>query len=195
MLQFCALLVGCSAAWLGAVSALLPALEAAVSAAISFIVALEGKTVPPSVSAAIQKIGTDIATQITNVQALIASYQNAASTGLLSQIQAVFQGILTNLSSILSGFNVTDASTIAKLTQLVGLAVAAVQAILGLIPLVQARLAAGATKAELEADDKFAAGQVKSFEKGLKEGYVSIVTTHTPNTDVNVALDTLPRSL
>jgi hypothetical protein len=194
IMQVALMLAGCSAAWLGAVSALLPALEAAISAAVAFVVALEGKTVPASVSASIQALGNDIAAQIANVQTLIADYKAAATTGLLSQIQAVFQGILTNLDSILSGFNVTDLSTVSKLTQLVGLAVAAVQAILGLIPLVQAKLASGAPKAELEADDQFAANQVKGFEKGLKEGYVEIVTTPTANADVNVALASLPQS-
>lgn len=196
MIQFSLMLIGCSAAWLGAVSNLLPFVESAVSAAIAFVLALEGKTVPANVSAAIQKIGDDIATEITNVQTLIATYKASASTTLLGEIQAVFQGILANLSSILSGFQVTDSTTVAKLGQLVGLAVAAVQAILALIPLVQAKLATpGVTREELEADDQFAADQVKNVEKGLKEGYVAVVTTHTTNADVNTALDTLPRSL
>lgn len=195
LLQVMFWFAGCSAAWLGAVSGLLPALESVVSAAIAFVLALEGKTVPASVSAAIQKIGADIQAQIANVQTLIADYKNAASTGLLSQIQAVFQGIIDNLGSILTAFQVSDTATVSKLTQLVGLAVAAAQAIVALIPMVINKMASGASHAELEADDKLAAVSVGNFQKGLKEGYVHVVTEPTANADVNAALDSLPRSI
>lgn len=195
LLQVALLFAGCSAAWLGAVSALLPTLETVVSAAISFVVALEGKTVPASVSSAIQKIGADIAAQIANVQTLIADYKAAATTGLLSQIQAVFQGIVDNLGSILSAFQVSDTTTVGKLTQLVGLAVAAAQAILALIPLVAAKIASGASRAELEAEDKLAASNVKQVENGLKTAYIQVISEPTTNADVNQALNSLPRSV
>lgn len=187
---------GCSAAWLGAVSALLPALEAAVTAAVAFVAALEGKTVSASVTAAIQKIGADIAGEITNVQQLIASYQANASTGTLSQIQAVFQSIVVNLGSILTNAQITDSATTSKLTQLVGLAVAAAQAILGFIPLVSAKLSQpGVTREELEADDKVATQHVKQVEEGLKTAYQAFVTEKTGQVDVDAALAKLPQSL
>lgn len=189
------LVVGCSAAWLSAVSALLPALQAAVTAAISFVIALEGKTVSAAVSQAIQKIGVDIATEITNVQTIIADAKNAADPTVIGQVQAVFQSILSNLNGILSGLSITDSATVSKLTSLIGLAVAAVTAILGLIPVVQAKLAAGLSKEELHADDELAANHVKTFEQGLKDGYHVIVTTPTANADVNSALAGLPQSL
>lgn len=192
IMLFCA---GCSAAWLGAVSALLPALEAAVGAAISFVLALEGKTVPPAVAAAIKKIGDDIATEISNVQALIAAYKSSASTGLLSQIQAVFNAIGANLASILTGLNVTDSSTVSKITQLVALATAAVQAILALVPMVIVKLESGASPEELGREDKIASAAVQVTTKTLKETYVSIVSEYTENPDVNAALDSLPRSI
>lgn len=195
LLQVAFLFAGCSAAWLGAVSALLPALEGAVSAAIAFVLALEGKTVPASVSAAIKRIGDSVATQITNVQTLIADYKNAASTGLLSQIQAVFQGILDNLASILAAFQVTDSNTVSKFTALIGLAVAAAQAIFGLIPLVGTALASGASRAVLEAQDKEAAAHITSAHQGLQSAYKVIRDTPTANADVNDALNTLPTSL
>jgi len=195
VLQLVVLASGCSAAWLGAVSALMPALETAVSAAIAFVMALEGKTVPASVSAAIQKIGQDISAQIANVQQLITVYQGAASTGTLSQIQAVFQAIVANLGNILTAFQVSDSTTMSKLTQLVGLCVAAAQAILALIPLVATKLASGASKSELEADDKLAASSVKNVESGLKQAYVQVISEETPSADVNAALLTLPRTL
>jgi hypothetical protein len=207
LLEVVVLLMGCSASWLGAVSALLPALEAAVNAAIAFVVALEGKTVPASLTAAVEKIGSDIASQIANVQALLADFKNAAvatQNSLLGQIEALFQGILTNLQSILAGFNITDTATVSKLTQLVGLAVAAAQAIIAFIPLVQTKLAQlaaqpGITREQqdeaLRAEDKFATKQINSIHNGLKEGYVDIVTGVTTSTDVNTALAALPQQL
>jgi hypothetical protein len=195
MFQTVILLTGCSAAWLSAVDGLLPALSAAISAALAFILSLEGKTVPASVTAAIQKIVADIQEQITNVQQLIADYQNAASAGTLAQIQAVFQGISTDLSNILADFNVTDPATVSKFTALVGLAIAAAQAIIGLLPLVTAAMSSGATKEVLAAQDKEAAQHISSAHKSLQGAYVVIRTTTTPNADVNSALAALPKSL
>ena len=188
-------LAGCTATWLSAVSALLPALETAVSAAISFVLALEGKTIPASVVAFIQNIGNDIAAQIANVKTLIADYQASASTGLLSQIQAVFQGISSNLSSILSGFNVTDSATVSKFTALVGLAIAAANAIFGLIPLVTAALASHASEETLKAEDKEASVHINNVHKGLQQAYVDIRNTPTGTAVVDTALSTLPTSL
>lgn len=189
---FCA---GCSASWLGAVSALLPALESAIAAALSFVAALNGKTVSASVTASIQKIGEDVKAQIANVQALIADYKNAATTGLLSQIQAVFQGITDNLASILSSFNVTDQASVSKFTALIGLAVAAAQSIVALLPLVAAKIESGATPAQLAAEDKMATGAVNDVHKGLQQAYQAIRNTSTGSADVNAALKTLPTSL
>lgn len=195
LLQVTLFLAGCSAAWLGAVSALLPTLESAVSAVIAFVMALEGKTISAEISSKVQQIGADIKAEIANVQTLIADYKNAASTGLLSQIQAVFQGIIDNLSSILTNVQVSDQTTVGKVTQLVGLAVSASQAIIALIPLVMSKLASGASKEELEAEDKLAASNVNALNNGLKASYVRIVTAETTNSDVNTALASLPPSI
>jgi len=195
VLEAIVFVAGCSAAWLSAVSALLPALDIAVGAALSFVVALEGKTVPASMSAAIQKIFADVKAQIVNAQTLIADYQNAASTGVLSQIQAVFQGIVTNLNSILAAFNVTNSAAVTKFTQLVTLCVSAVTAIIGVIPIVAAKLTSGATAQQLEAEDKEAAVHIKAGEKMYKEAYHVIVSTPTGDPDVNAALAALPQNV
>jgi hypothetical protein len=195
MFQTVLLMTGCSGAWLSAVSALLPALSGAVSAALAFVLSLEGKTVPASVTAAVQKIVADIQAQIANVQQLIADYKAAASAGILAQIEAVFQGISADLASILQDFNVTDSATVSKFTALIGLAVAAAQAIIGLLPLVTAALSSGATKEVLEAQDKEAAAHIQNAHKGLQSAYVLIRTTPTASADVNGALTALPKSL
>jgi hypothetical protein len=186
---------GCTAAWLTAVSGLLPGILAVVNAAVSFIFALEGKTVPAGLTAAFQKWQQNIATEIQNVQALIADFKKSSSTGLLSQIEAVMQGIVSQLTGILSGLGITDNATVSKITQLVGLAVAAAQAIVALIPVAISKMNSGLSRAELEREDRIAANVVETTLKTMKDTYVAIVTEPTTNADVNAALSSLPQSI
>jgi hypothetical protein len=194
LLQVVVLLMGCTATWLGAVNAILPALEQAITLAISFIAALEGKTVPAAVLAAVKKIGDDIGVQVANAKLLIADFGNTASTGLLSQIEAVFKGIMDNINAILAGFSVTDSATVSKFTQLIGLAVSAVQAILGFIPLVMARLKT-ASKKDLMAEDKVTTKAINAAVVTMNTTYEDIISESTNNSDVNAALANLPRTL
>jgi hypothetical protein len=188
------LVCGCTAAWLGAIDGLLPFAQAAVTAIISFVLALEGKTISAQVSAQIQQIGQDISAEIANVQTLIAAAKQSTNQTIIGQIQAVLQSIVGNLANILSAANVEDSSTVAKITQLVGLAVAAFQAVLALVPVVTAALAHG-TKAQLESTDKMATSAINGASKTIQETYKAIVAEHTPSSDVNTALDSLPRQL
>lgn len=195
VLQVCVLLGGCTAAWLSAVNSLLPALQTAVSAVVAFIAALEGKTVSTAFVDAAKRVQADVAASITNAQTLIGDFQKTASTGLLSQIQAVFQGIVDNLNSILTGLSITDSATVNKLTALVGLAVAAAQSIVALIPVVYAKLESGASHAALEAEDKVASNAIGEAHKLLKSTYHAIVSEPTESEPVNAALSVLPQNL
>lgn len=188
------LLSGCSASWIGAVNALLPALQAGVSAILAFVMSLQGKTVPASTTAAIQKIVNDVQTELQNVGTLISQVQ-AGGTTVIAQIGTVLNGVLSNLGSILSGLSISDSSTIQKITELVGLAVAAVQAILAIVPLAQQKLAESPSEAHLEAFDKATTANIKNQHKALQEGYHVVVTTPTDNMDVNTALSSLPQTL
>lgn len=188
---------GCTAAWIGAIQALLPALSAAVSAILSFVMALEGKTVPASVSNAIQKVVADIQTELKNVSTLVADVQ-VGGAAVISKIQAGMQSVLSNLGSILSGLSISDDSTIRKVTELVGLAVAAVQSILAIIPL--ALKVAEAPKGQisnalLESYDHTTANNLKNTHKAMQTTYTAIVTTPTESMDVNTALEALPQQL
>lgn len=187
------LCTGCTAAWLSAVSGLLPSIAAVVNAILAFATALEGKTVSADVTAAIQKWQQNIASEIAAAQAIIAQVQANATSSLLAQFQAAMQGIVSQLNSILTGVDITDSSTVAKITQLVGLAVAAANAVLALVPVAISKL--NAPPAELEAYDKLGTNAVNNAVKTMKETYVAIVEEYTPNTDVNAALDALPRSI
>lgn len=187
-------LMGCTAAWLGAVDALLPAAQAAVTAIISFVLALNGKTISAALTEQIQQIGSDINQEIANLQTLIATAKSSTTQTVIGEIQAVLQAIVANLGNILSAANVEDPSTVAKIIQLVGLAVAAFQAVLALVPVVTSALAHG-SKAQLESTDRMAATNINNAHKALDETYVAIITDHTPSVDVNAALDGLPRTL
>jgi hypothetical protein len=91
--------------------------------------------------------------------------------------------------------SITDSSTVSKITQLVGLAIAAANAIIALIPLAINRLNSGADEHELQAADKLATSAVNQSLTVMKETYVAIVTEHTTNAEVNAALDILPRTI
>jgi|HubBroStandDraft_3_1064219.scaffolds.fasta_scaffold242943_2 hypothetical protein len=186
---------GCTAAWLTAISAMLPAIEAAVAAILSLVMSLEGKTVPAGFVATVQKIESDITAEIANIQSLVAAYKAAASTGLISQIEAVFQAVLANIQSILNDASITDSATVTKIAQFVGLAVAAVQAILAFFPAASAKMLASASKSDLKLLDKQAADAINSAHKQMQANYQVVVTATTANSDVNAALKMLPTTL
>lgn len=185
---------GCTTAWIGAVQALLPALSAAVSAILSFAMSLENKTVPSTVTATIQKIVNDVQTELANLKTILATASSGGTT-VLAQIGTILNSILTNLSSILSGLSISDSSTLQKITELVGLAVAAVQAILAIVPLAQAKLAEGPKEAHLEAFDKAVAVNIKATHKAIQQAYHATVTGETTSIAVNEALAALPQQL
>ena len=184
---------GCSASWIGAIQALMPAIQAAIAAAFSFIAALEGKTIPASVTAAIAKIEADVTLSLQNAQTLLASITATPGATVLQQIEAIFQAVITNLNSILAGLSVTDQSTIAKVTQLIGLGVAAVEAVLALIPL--AMKATTLSDVEQLHADKATTTSIKNTHKVLQSTYHTVVTTPTDSVDVNTALAALPQTL
>jgi hypothetical protein len=193
LFNFVFLLSGCSASWVGAIQALMPAISAAVSALFAFIGALTGKTIPPSVTAFVQKVEADVSTELTNVSNILSTITANASQTVLQQIEAVFNSIVSNLNSILAGLNVTDTSTIGKITNLVGLAIAAIEAVLTLLPL--AMKAESLSEAEQVHADKAATTSIKNTHKVLQSTYHIVVTTPTENVDVNTALAALPQTL
>jgi hypothetical protein len=185
---------GCTATWIGVVQAMLPAVSAAVSAILAFAMSLEGKTVPASVTATIQKIVDDVQVELQNLSLLVASAQSGGAT-VLSQISAVLNSVLTNLGSILSGLSISDSATLQKITEIVGLAVAAVQAVLGIIPLAQKKMAESPSEAHLASFDKAVSSSIKNTHKAMQQAYHIVVTTPTDNTVVNEALAALPQQL
>jgi hypothetical protein len=186
---------GCTAAWITAISTMLPAIELAVSAILSLVMALEGKTVPAGFVATVQKIEADISGEIANIQQLVAAYKANASAGVIAQIQAVFQAVLANIQSILNDSSITDSTTVTKIAQFVGLAVAAIQTILSFFPAATAKMLAHASAADMKLLDKQAADAIDAAHKKMQSNYVTVVTATTPSADVNAALKTLPKTL
>jgi len=195
VLETVILVAGCSAAWIGALQGMIPAIETIVNAAVAFIVALEGKTVSPTFSAAVQKWGSQISDLLTQLSALASSAAKSASTTVVTQIQSVMQTLSTTIGSILQDVDVTDPSTTSKFEQFVQLAIGAVGAVLAFIPLAVARIQAATSSADLEATDKDAKDTIDHCHKAAKTTYHAIVTQPTTQLDVNSALSTLPQEL
>lgn len=191
------LCAGCAAAWIGAINALLPALGTAIDAIAEFVLGLEGKTLSATFVAGVQKVISDVQTEIQNLQTILASVTGTVTASVTQQIQAALNAIIANLGSILSGASITDSATVTKLTQLIGIGVSAVQAILALVPILTARLAVdpAPTPEELASTDKLATQSVKHIHDGLKEAYKTVVHTPTESAEVNAALESLPQQL
>ena len=195
LIELCCFLVGCTSTWLSAVSGLLPSIVAVVNAIVAFVAALQGKTVSSAAYAAIQKWQQNIAQEIANAQSIIAAIQQNASSTLIAQFQAAMQAIEQNFNSILSGIDVTDSATVAKLTQFLSLGIAAVNAVLALIPMMLSKIAANAPLEELKHYDKLGAQTTVNAVKVMKETYTAIVEEPTDSMDVNAALATLPHAI
>lgn len=188
--------IACTAAWLSAVSAMLPSIVTLVESIVSFALGLSGKTIAASTVTFIQGVASDIKGEITEVQSLIATYQSTPNATTLQKISAVFSAIVASLGTILSNVNITDAGTVSKITQLVGLAVAAVQAVIGLIPLVSTTMKKYADKSEtadeVEHADAQAASLVAHHHRLLQDGYHTWKTTPSGEAQVDAVLATLP---
>jgi len=187
------LMSGCTPAWIGAAEALLPAISAAISAILAFVMSLEGKTIPADVSATIQKILNGIKTELDNLKQLIDAAQSGGAS-VISKIEAVLNSILANLSSILSGLSINDSPTLQKITEFIGIAIAAVQAILTVVSHATGQLKTAAGP-QLEALDNATATTIKTAHKSLQNSYKEIVGTPTDNFQVNEALGALPQQL
>lgn len=188
---------GCTASWIGAINALLPALGTAVEAIAEFIAGLEGKTLSAEFVAGVNKIIADIQTELQNLSTVLASITGTVTETVTQQIETILNAVVTNLGSILSGANITDSATVTKLTQLIGIGVSAVEAILALIPVLLARLQAtpAPDEKELGALDQSATHNFHHIHDGLKSAYRVIIDNPTDSADVNATLKALPQSL
>ena len=191
-------LTGCTAAWVSSVtSALLPAAKAAIMAIATFATALKGKTLSEAFVNAVNKVASDASTTIANVMSLVQEWVTDPSTTTLGKINDLLNALVTNLGGIMSGVSISDPATSGKLTLLISLAVAALQAVLGVIPVIQAATPALATMSE---EQKLSLAnrtkkRLQAAHQELVEEYAAIRTETTANADVNAALAALPAQL
>jgi hypothetical protein len=185
----------CTAAWITAINGLLPSIAALVTSVLSFVSALEGKTVSAAMVSTIQKWQENVATEIKNAEAILAAYNQSEGSSYLRQLQTVMQAVLTQFQGILQGIDITDSATVSKLTQFVGLGIAAINAVISLIPIAVRKLDSVTPIGELRAYDKFAATVTVKSAQVVRETYASIVEEPTESDDVNAALNSLPRSI
>jgi len=186
---------GCSATWIGALQGMIPAIGGIVTALVSFVSSLEGKTVPPAFSAAVQKWAANVTDLLSQLSTLVAAAGSGTGT-IITQIQSVMSQLSTSLNSILQDSGVTDASTLAKIEEFVQLAIAAVNAVLALFPLALARIkSAGGNLAKLEAVDADAKDVINAAHKTLKSTYHAVVTQETTSLVVNQALGAMPQQI
>jgi ABC-type multidrug transport system fused ATPase/permease subunit len=191
-------LTGCNAAWVAtATNVLLPALKVAIMAIATFVTTLNGKTLTQSFVNAVNKVTTDAVATIGNVMTLVGEFATDPSPTLLGKISDLLTALVSSLSQIMTGVSISDPATVSKLTMLISLAVAAAQAVLAIIPVVQTAMPALATMSDAQKlslssrTDK----RLKNAHQELADEYEAIRTEPTANADVNAALAALPATL
>lgn len=128
---------GCNAEqWIQTALADLPTIVQIVTSILSIASAAQGG-VPASVLAQVNAYSTEAKNALTTADSVIQSYkaaQASARPGLLGQIDSALVAAQTNLSNILSVFQVTDQTMQATVAAAVGSAITVILAIQALVP-------------------------------------------------------------
>jgi hypothetical protein len=121
---------GCNASqWIGVVLADLPT----ILQIITSIMSMAGQASPANISE-VQAYGTEASNDLKLVQTLVAQYKTAASTSLLSQIDAALNTAEANLTAILNAFHVSNPTLQAAVSAGLGSAITIVLSIEALLP-------------------------------------------------------------
>jgi hypothetical protein len=134
---------GCSTAWIGEAEEIVAALIPAAANILTLVATLEGKGVSAGDLATIQSAGTQAGADLQLIQSLMAAYEKAdpsAQPGILHQIATAIGTVESNLTNLLPALHIKDATTQAKITAVVGIVLAEVQSLAGMIPLVKNQL-------------------------------------------------------
>lgn len=137
------ILAGCSTSWINAALADLPVITQ-VALNIASLVAAAQNGDPNGASGAnsaataeVQTIANQVKSDLTLVQSLISSYQNATAAqkpALVQKISAALADVQTNLNAILSVVHVKDAALQATIAAAVGVAATTIASIVSLLP-------------------------------------------------------------
>ena len=88
----------------------------------------------------IQSASTQAGADLELISSLIAAYQkadDAAKSGILSQIQSAMNAVQVNLQGLLPALHIKDTSTQTKVAAVVGILISEVQSLVALVPIVQ----------------------------------------------------------
>jgi hypothetical protein len=179
------LLGGCG--WVSAANALWPAITTAVTAIFSFLTNL-------SISnPTLLKIQQDVEAALTEGKTILAELAQDTSTTVVAKFENVLNAIVQSLDQILTGVGVTDPTKLSTLEKLIALGVAALQAVLGILPL--ASKVGSLNDLELAHADKAASTSLKLTHQVLQHSYHALVSTSTGDIATDEALAALPQQL
>ena len=174
---------GCTAAWIQAYPLFVAAAQAALTAIGAFIGAL---SLSDEQKALVQKIIADVIAQLGNSVSILQAAAGNVTSGVIAEIEAILQAVLPMVQQILQALSINNPTTLGKLTNLVNLAIAAIEAVLALLPTVKVALPRLATMSDDEKEvlDEAVTKQIKAAHKTIRVRYKAAQQmTGDPDTD------------
>jgi hypothetical protein len=186
---------GCSTNWVQQGQEIIAVLMPAAANLVILVATLQGKEISAEDLALVQKAGSEVGADLTLVQALIGAYESAdqkAKQRILSQIQSALQAAQENLQGLVLGLHIKDESTRVKVTAIVGILLAEVQALAAILPVVQGQGAGTRGQgAEVNAQGA-AARRKKPMSAGeFSNSYNAIITAKTGRAELDDVSDGL----
>lgn len=174
---------GCTGvtAWITQATQIVPIAASMVTAVLSLIAALAGKTLSASEATSIASVVTAIQAGLGDIEKMVTAYQSAPSTTLLGQIEAGTQAVLGNINAFLTDVHVTDVATQAKIVAILTLVLNEVQSFASLLPVLKAGAGEQITIT------------VPLSSKSAKEAFNAILDAPSGNPHVDAALAKLHR--
>jgi hypothetical protein len=179
-------LAACSTAWIAEAEQVVAVLIPAATNIVTLVAVLQGKSVSAADLKTIQAAGAQAGADLQLIQGLIAAYQTADATakpGLLNQIQTAIGAVQANLQGLLPALHVQDTATQTKITAVVGIVLAEVQALAAIVPLVNPN-ASPAMMARAAAQTK---KQAPLTASEFVKSYNATLTAKTGNADLDRA--------
>lgn len=137
LLSFCMVTASCNAAWLPKVEGYINAFLPVAGQVAQLVLLLSGTGISAQQSAEINNDFAQVQGDIKLLETLAETYANAPTgqkASILTQINALIQGVSDHLAAILPAFHVTNPASVDKVNKAVGLLLVAVQDIVKNIP-------------------------------------------------------------
>jgi hypothetical protein len=179
-------LAGCSTAWIAEAEQVVAVLIPAATNIVTLVAVLQGKNVSAGDLKTIQAAGAQAGADLQLIQSLIAAYQTADATakpGILNQIQTAIGAVQANLQGLLPALHIEDTATQTKITAVVGIVLAEVEALAAIVPLVSSN-ASPAMMARAAAQTK---KQAPLTADEFVKSYNATLTAKTGNSDLDRA--------